>query len=176
MKTKQVTVVPYCEDWPQEFEKIKAPIAAVLGSLAIGIEHVGSTSVPGLWAKPIIDLDVIIREKSCLPQVIAKLAAIGYQHEGNLGIPDRDAFCYENKPELMKHHLYVCPQSSAEWNRHRALRDYLRSHPDMAEEYGCVKRVAAMRFPQDMDGYIAYKSSVIQKIYQSCAAEAEKQS
>ena len=168
MKTKRVVVVAYDPRWKTEFEKIKSPIAEVLGNLAIAIEHVGSTSVPGLWAKPIIDLDVVIPNRDCLEQVISKLKSIGYRHEGDLGIPGREAFCYDNKPEYMQHHLYVCCQDSEELHRHLAFRNYLRSHPDAAEEYGKVKREAAQKFPEDIDSYIDFKSNAIQKIYQIC--------
>ena len=110
MKTKKVIVVPYNDQWPIKFEKIKTEVFATLGKLAVSIEHVRSTSVEGLWAKPIIDIDVIISDNEFLPQVIDKLENIGYQYEGNLGIEGREAFRYDNKPGFMLHHLYACPE------------------------------------------------------------------
>ena len=168
MKTKEVMVVPYCEKWPAEFDKIKELIVAALESSAISIEHVGSTSVAGLWAKPIIDIDVVIKDNSVLSEVIQRLDSIGYHYEGNLGIQDRYAFCYENKPHLMPHHLYVCPQYSKELKRHLCFRDYLRSHPEAVKRYSEVKREGAACFPQDIDGYINYKTGTIEEIYHIC--------
>lgn len=168
MKTNRVRVIPYNEQWPKEFEKIKVEISSVLGPLAVAIEHVGSTSVKGLWAKPIIDIDVVIPDSTVLPQVVAKLENIGYHDEGNLGIEGREAFCYENKPELMLHHLYVCPADSKELKRHLIFRNYLRTHPDAVQEYSQVKREGASLFPEDIDAYLEYKSPVIKKIYRHC--------
>ena len=168
MKTKRVIVVPYDSHWPTAFEQIAREVQAALGSLAVQIHHVGSTSVPGMSAKPIIDLDVEIQGTSVLPEVIARLAEIGYEHEGNLGIAGREAFRYEDKNHLMKHHLYVCPSDSAELKRHLTFRNYLRQHPESAKEYTAVKEEAARQYPDSIDDYISYKSACIEKIYQIC--------
>ena len=152
MKTKKVCVLPYDPRWQQDFEAIRLELAAALGSLALRIEHVGSTSVEGLPAKPIIDIDVVISDDIPLEDVVRALAGIGYLHEGNLGIPEREAFRYGCKPHLQKHHLYVCRESSPELHRHITFRDYLRSHPEAAGEYGTVKLDAARLYPADMDG------------------------
>lgn len=86
MLTQHVVVLPYDEQWKQDFLKIKAEILPVLEKIIIGIEHVGSTSVQGLSAKPIIDVDVAVKDDTCMEVVISALEKIGYQHEGNLGI------------------------------------------------------------------------------------------
>ena len=169
MRTARVIVVPYDAAWKTEFEKIKAEIEDALGDLAIGIEHVGSTAVEGLSAKPCIDIDVVIRDASDLDATVAALARIGYVHEGDLGIKGREAFDYADKPHLMKHHLYVCAQGSAELLRHIAFRDFLRENSEAAEEYGRIKREAASLFPDDIERYIAYKSPCIERIYKTCA-------
>lgn len=109
MKTKNVVVMPYDPKWKTDFENIKREIDSSLGNLAICIEHVGSTSVEGLSAKPIIDIDVVISDCSVLEDVVKNLEAIGYVHVGDLGIKDREVFKYSNKSHLQKHHLYVCP-------------------------------------------------------------------
>ena len=168
MKTKKVIVTPYRETWPRDFEAIRAEIAAILKELALSIEHVGSTSVPGLSAKPIIDLDVVIRDYSVFPDICRKLESIGYFHEGNLGIPEREAFRYDGKPHLQKHHLYVCPRDSRELHRHMVFRDFLRSHPDAAKQYGAVKEAAAQLYPEDINGYMACKSACIEELYRQC--------
>lgn len=151
--------------WKQDFLKIKADILTMLENLIIGVEHVGSTSVQGLSAKPIIDIDVVIKDETYLKVVISALEKIGYQHEGNLGIVGREAFKYDGKEHLKKHHLYVCPQDSLELKRHIAFRDYLRAHPDAILEYSLIKEEGAKRYPDDIEGYIAYKTPFIEKIY-----------
>ena len=92
MKTAKVFVAPYDPQWQTNFEAIRRELASTLGDLALRIEHVGSTSVKGLAAKPIIDIDVVISDHTPLESVIAALSTIGYQYEGDLGIPHREAF------------------------------------------------------------------------------------
>ena len=165
MTTRNIVVVPYDEKWKLRFEEIAGEVSAAVGSLALSIEHVGSTSVPGLAAKPIIDIDVVIEDESKLQAVIGALAKIGYQYEGNLGIPGREAFGYEGKTHLMEHHLYVCPKDSPELRRHVSFRNYLRAHPEAVKEYSRIKEEAARLFPHDIDGYINHKGTLIEKIY-----------
>ncbi|MBO7630896.1 MAG: GrpB family protein [Lachnospiraceae bacterium] len=162
---KHVVVEPYNESWQQDFLDIKAELEPALGELALRIEHVGSTSVPGLSAKPIIDIDAVMEDYSKLAAVVSALAAIGYIHEGDQGIPGREAFKYEGKEHLRKHHLYVCPADSAELHRHLTFRDYLRSHPEAVREYSRVKEEGAMLYPYDIDRYIDHKSPFIERIY-----------
>ena len=168
MRTAKVIVVPYDPAWKAAFDAIKTEIEAALGDLILGMEHVGSTAVEGLSAKPCIDIDVIIRDYGNFEDVVRRLESIGYLHEGNLGIPDREAFQYSNKSHLHKHHLYVCPQDSKELHRHIAFRDFLRSNPQAAKQYGQVKEQAALLFPDDIDGYIKYKTPCIEELYKLC--------
>ena len=168
MRTTRVNVVPYDKSWKTAFEEIRNEIENVLCGLIIGIEHVGSTSVEGLSAKPCIDLDVVIKDYGVFDAVVRKLESIGYIHEGNLGIADREAFKYSNKPHLMQHHLYVCPQYSEELHRHITFRDFLRSNPEAAKKYGMTKEAAAKLYPDDIDKYIEYKTPCIQELYEMC--------
>ena len=168
MQTAKIIVLPYDTSWESAFEAIKAEIEKVLGNLTIGIEHVGSTSVEGMSAKPCIDLDVIIRDYSVFNDVRDKLAAIGYIHEGDLGIKGREAFKYADKPHLMQHHLYVCPGDSEELHRHIAFRDFLRNSPESVVKYSKIKETAARLFPNDIDKYIEYKSPCIEELYRQC--------
>ena len=168
MRTQKVMVLPYDRAWKTAFEDIKREIEAALGDLILGIEHVGSTAVEGLSAKPCIDLDVVIEDYAVFPAVVQKLAAIGYIHEGDLGIKDREAFCYRDKPHLMNHHLYVCPRDSRELHRHITFRDFLRSNPEAVRNYSRVKEQAAELYPEDINGYMAYKASCIEALYMQC--------
>lgn len=172
MRTKHVIVLPYDSDWKDEFIKIESELLQVLGDVALAVEHVGSTSVDGLAAKPIIDIDVVV-EGDDVQKAIDKLATIGYIHEGNLGIEGREAFAYEGKEHLMTHHLYVCPKGSRELKRHLAFRDYLRSHNEAVLAYGNAKIEAAKLYPYDIEKYIDYKSPIIEKIYKEIEEQCE---
>ncbi len=168
MKTKKVIVLPYDPEWKNDFEKIKQELVNAIGSLTVCIEHVGSTSVEGLSAKPIIDIDVVISDYSVFDSIVSGLGAIGYYHEGDLGIKDREAFKYSDKPHLQAHHLYVCPQNSKELLRHITFRDFLRNNPEAVKKYSEVKETAAKLFPDNIDKYMEYKSPVIEEFYSLC--------
>lgn len=168
MRTKSVIVVPYNEEWKKDFEKIKKEIESEIGDLILGIEHIGSTSVEGLSAKPCIDVDVVMRDYSVFDEIVSRLESIGYKHEGNLGIKDREAFKYSDKPHLMAHHLYVCPQESAELHRHITFREFLRHNTEAVEKYSSVKEKAASLFPDNIDKYIEYKTPCIEELYLMC--------
>lgn len=124
-----------------------------------GIEHVGSTSVPGLCAKPVIDMCIVVASPRDIPHVVKALAQSGYIHRGDLGVPDREAF----KPPatLPKHHLYASPQGSLSLKNQLGLRDYLRANQEAARNYGTLKETLAARFPDDIDSYVAGKTDFI---------------
>jgi GrpB-like predicted nucleotidyltransferase (UPF0157 family) len=158
-RAEPVILVAYDPQWPHTFEAIRAAVAAALGELAIGIEHIGSTAVPGLPAKPIVDVDVVVRRASDLPDVTARLAAIGYRYLGNLGIIGRDAFrAPAGAPEQ---HLFVCPSSSAELRAHLGFRDALRRSPELAAEYAALKAELARTHRYNRDAYAEGKSRFI---------------
>ena len=161
---RYIVVQTYDDKWHDDFEAIKAEVSAALGDTALSVEHVGSTSVHGLSAKPVIDIDIVVKNNE-VEKAIALLAKIGYIHEGNLGIEGREAFHYDGKEHLKQHHLYVCPEASPELRRHLAFRDYLRSHPDAVYEYSRIKEEAAKLYPNDIEKYIQHKTPVIEKIY-----------
>ena len=168
MRTQKIIVQPYDRAWKMAFEDIRQELEMSLGGLIICIEHVGSTAVEGLSAKPCINVDVVIKDYTIFAAVVEKLAGIGYFHEGDLGIEGREAFGYTGKDHLMKHHLYVCPQNSRELHRHITFRDFLRQHPEAVQKYGQVKETAAQLFPENIDGYMAYKAPCIAELYELC--------
>jgi len=133
---RKVIVEPYDPNWKCEFEKIKLELDEVLKDNIISIEHVGSTSVEGLAAKPIIDIDIVMKDYNSFETVKNLLESIGYSHEGDQGVKERHAFKYADKPHLMSHHLYVCPEYSQELKRHIIFRDYLRLNPEDRDWYG----------------------------------------
>jgi GrpB-like predicted nucleotidyltransferase (UPF0157 family) len=166
-RPEMVIIVDYDPDWPTIFQELSIPINIALGDIAIANEHVGSTAVPGLAAKPIIDIDVVVASPSHLSEAVTRLAVLGYIHQGDLGIRGREAFMAPaSKP---KHHLYVCPVDSGELRRHRMFRDYLRAHPDAAATYAALKKDAARRFLDDRVSYTAYKGDFIEEILRVAA-------
>ena len=168
MKTLKVIVVPYDSNWNNEFKKIKLYLERALENSIIAIEHVGSTSVEGLLAKPIIDIDVIIESHDKFDDVKSRLENLGYYHEGDLGIKNREAFAHSEKHEFMTHHLYVCTRDSEELKRHITFRNYLRTHKEDREKYSASKLQAAIKYPTDIDNYLETKSPCITEIYTKC--------
>lgn len=164
---RNIIVLPYDDNWAIEFEKIKSELQAALMGSETSIEHVGSTSVKGMYAKPIIDIDIVI-ENDMFDTVRNRLRSIGYEHVGDLGITSREAFDYNGKNHLMEHHLYVCPKDSPELKRHIMFRDYLRLNETDRDRYSKVKIEMAKKFPHDIDGYISGKQPVILDIYMKC--------
>lgn len=172
MRTEHVVVNRYDPRWSGQFAAIQGEIEAALGDLAVRVEHVGSTSVEGLAAKPVIDIDVVIEDRSKLADAIKALSAIGYTHEGDLGIEGREAFKYSGPGPAR--HLYVCAKDSSELARHTAFRDYLRRHPEAAAEYAAVKEKGARLYPYNVDKYIEYKSPFIERIYALIESEGRE--
>ncbi|MBW4080560.1 GrpB family protein [Paenibacillus sp. S150] len=163
-KTKVVELVPYDPVWKAEFGRLRDWLLEIMGDLIIAAEHVGSTSVEGLSAKPIIDIDLVMESYAVLPEIIDRLGQYGYEHQGNLGIEGREAFRREQEDGFMKYHLYVCPKDGKGYLEHIALRDYLRAHPEACQEYEGVKLKLAGQFLYDIDAYCKGKTAVIHSI------------
>jgi GrpB-like predicted nucleotidyltransferase (UPF0157 family) len=159
MDSRTVVVVDYDEDWPQQFEKLRARVWPVVVDVAVRIEHVGSTSVPGLAAKPIIDMTVVVAGRGDVPLAIERLTTLGYCHRGNLGIEDREAF--DHAVDLPRHNLYVCPEGSIGLVNQLAVREYLRAQPDAARQYGELKKRLASHFHNDIESYVFGKTDLI---------------
>lgn len=154
-----IVVEDYNPEWKERFKELKQDIWPLVKDWAESIEHVGSTSVEGLAAKPIIDLDIVLTDFSKLKDVIGALESIGYVHRGDLGIKDREAFQKEN-PKF-KHNLYVCLKGSLALNNHLILRDHLRNNPRDRIAYSEKKKQLATEFPEDIDSYLDGKTDLI---------------
>lgn len=154
-----ITVVDYDPQWLALFERLRATIWPAVRDVALGVEHVGSTSVPGLAAKPVIDLSVVVPTEAELAPAIERLATLGYVHRGNLGVEGREAFHSPHREP--PHHLYLCPRESLGLANHLAVRDYLRAHPDKARAYGELKKRLAGEFPDDIESYVDGKTDLL---------------
>jgi GrpB-like predicted nucleotidyltransferase (UPF0157 family) len=159
-------VEPYNSEWVSWFETLRSFFELKLEPYVLGIEHVGSTSISGMVAKPIIDFDIVIRISDFL-EVRTRLEDIGYVHQGDLGIPEREAFALNNpdlKERLPPHHLYVCDVESKELYRHIAFRNYLREHPEDAAELSELKLQLVEEYAGDRESYIQGKDELVQSI------------
>ena len=156
-----IRIVEYDPAWPaRAAEEIKR-IAAALGPRAMRIEHIGSTSVPGLAAKPILDFLVSVPELD--RAYVEPLEALGYRFTPFADSPERHFF--GRPPERPRtHHVHVVAAGGEEEHRHLAFRGYLRSHPDAAREYAEAKRVAAAAHPTDIFAYMDAKAGVVERI------------
>jgi GrpB-like predicted nucleotidyltransferase (UPF0157 family) len=153
-----IVIVEYDPAWPVEFERLRTHVAAAVGDVAVAIEHVGSTAVPGLAAKAVIDMVVVV-EPHDLQTAVKRLVAIGYVHQGNLGVDGREAF---RSPEVERwHHLYVSPTDSEELRAQLTFRERLRANPELAAKYEGLKQELAMRFRDDREGYIDGKTDFV---------------
>lgn len=178
LRTRRVEVVDYDPQWVVTFAELKLVLETRLGKLSQRIEHVGSTSIPGLAAKPVIDLDIIIASSGMLPDVTARLAELGYTHVGDLDVPGREAFRRESElvpivkagKRWPRHNLYVCPQDGPGVVEHLDFRDYLRAHPEEIAVYAELKRQLAQTFPDDLDAYTEGKAVYIQDVLRRAKA------
>jgi len=161
---RTIVVDDYNPAWPEEFEKIKAYLWPRIGHLALDIVHVGSTSVPGLAAKPIIDFVIVLESRDALPALIAQLNALGYIHKGDQGIVGREVFKRRISDEFMAYHMYASAKEGLELERHLLFRDYLRRHDGARDAYAALKRALAERHRHDIDAYIAGKHDFVEHI------------
>ena len=156
-----VRVVPYTPEWARLFAEEKSRLLAVVGSYLLDIQHVGSTSIPGMPAKPILDLAIAVynfeEARVCIPPI----EGLGYEFMGEFGIPRRHFFV---KGQPRTHHIHLNELGSQDWNNQIAFRDYLIQHPQAASEYAALKQDLARRYPTDRPAYLAGKAPFIERI------------
>jgi GrpB-like predicted nucleotidyltransferase (UPF0157 family) len=155
-----VEVVEYDPAWPSAYERERARIAGTLGDLVVAIEHVGSTAVPGLGAKPIIDMMIGVRSLADGEKCAKPLEGLGYECKGEFGIPGR---LYFRKVEEGKrtHQIHMVKVGSEFWERHLLFRNYLREHPEEARDYHELKVKLATEFGTDREAYTEAKTEFI---------------
>jgi len=155
-------VVQYDDRWPEQFAALRCRVDAALSAITHKTIHVGSTAVPGLAAKPVIDLDVVVPERSLVAPAVAALEAAGWRHEGDLGVPGRQAF--EPVPDQVYHHLYLVVADSPAHRDHLDLRDYLRAHPAECARYAALKLRLASLLATDRDAYVTGKADLVTEL------------
>jgi len=157
-----VTVLPYSPEWPGQFARVAAALGMALDDVPIvSIEHVGSTSVPGLAAKPVIDIDIVVAREH-RDAAIRALEAAGYAHRGDLGVTDRESMAAPDDDP--RRNVYVCVEGTLHLRNHLAVRSILRERPDLRDRYGAVKVELARDPSMDIATYLARKSPVLQEV------------
>jgi GrpB-like predicted nucleotidyltransferase (UPF0157 family) len=161
---RKIIVEPYNPTWKTEFEKAYTFYKKLLKNINIKIEHVGSTSVEGMWAKPTLDIDIIVKNTKDSKQVIERLIKVDYNHIGNFGVPGREALKYKEDNQYIKwmdHNLYVCIDGCENLENHLLLRNHLKNNEKAIKAYSKIKRDLAKRHPNDIDSYVDGKTTII---------------
>jgi GrpB-like predicted nucleotidyltransferase (UPF0157 family) len=161
---REIRVVPYDSNWPILYEKEVARICGVLEKEIVSAHHIGSTSIPGMYAKPIIDILLEVKDITKIDDYNDKMIALGYEPRGELGIPGRRYFSREEPKDVRTHHVHMYQSDNPELIRHIAFRDYMIAHPEDAKIYAELKLVLARRYHWDVDGYIIGKEQYVSRM------------
>jgi len=157
-----VKVCPYTVEWKRLFEEEKNRLQAVIGEYVLDIQHVGSTSIPGMAAKPIIDIGIAVRNFKEAAVCIEPIEQLGYEYRGENGIPRRHFFV--KRDPRTTHHVHVNEVDGRDWENQVFFRDYLIQHPGMAQEYAELKLELAQQFPLDRLAYLDGKAEFIERV------------
>lgn len=160
----KVEVVVYNPNWKKNFALESSQIAKALGKNVIFIHHIGSTAIPNIYAKPIIDFLVEVRDIDRVNEKNASMEALGYEALGEFGLVGRRYFRKEHPPGIRTHHVHTFQVGSPEIERHLAFRDYLIAHPEDAQKYGELKLELAQKYPEDIEGYMDGKDEFVKEV------------
>jgi GrpB-like predicted nucleotidyltransferase (UPF0157 family) len=161
LNIRVIEVVDYDPNWKNIFETEKVALAQAIGSNAVKIDHIGSTSVIGLAAKPIIDILIEVSNLEELDAANRKINALGYKIKGENGISGRRYF--QKGGNQRSHHVHAFQSSDIHLHRHRTFKEYLIAHPTVASKYGSIKKEAVSKSDNDINVYMALKNDFIQK-------------
>ena len=169
--TQVIVISDYDPAWPAWFDVMRRHVWPLVDDIALRVDHVGSTAVPGLAAKPIIDLDIVVASEDKVRSVIERLATIGYRWRGDLGVTGRESLKATEDHGLPPHHLYVVVENNKAHLDHWLLRDLLRSEPDARERYAALKRRNAELADGDIDRYVEAKAELVAELLTRARAE-----
>jgi GrpB-like predicted nucleotidyltransferase (UPF0157 family) len=161
---RKVEVVLPNPQWRNAFAAEAKHVATALGENVVAIHHIGSTAIPNIYAKPVIDLLVEVRDITEVDGQSSAMESLGYEVMGEYGIPGRRYFRKDNQEGIRTHHIHAFEAGSAEVERHLAFRDYMIAHPGDAQRYSELKRKLAEEYPQSMDGYMDGKDGFIKEM------------
>lgn len=159
---RKVEVEPYDKLWVSKFEEESRILYEIFGAEMIELHHIGSTSVTGLYAKPIVDMMPVVSDIHRVNDYNKAMIAVGYEPKGENGIVGRRFF--QRGGDHRTHHVHMYELGDSEIKRHLAFRDYLRAHPDVAQQYGDLKEKLSQRFPYDIEAYIKGKEQLVSEI------------
>ncbi len=157
---REVELVPHNPDWSHQADDEAQRITAGLAFPIVGIYHIGSTSVAGIKAKPILDFVMEVEDLNDVIEAVVEFETLGYENKGEYGIPGRQFFTRDTDGDRT-HHLHVFQVGHPDIERHTVFRDFLRANPDAALEYEKLKEKLAKRFPKESGNYTAAKSDFI---------------
>ncbi|HEX4947008.1 MAG TPA: GrpB family protein [Blastocatellia bacterium] len=157
----QLQLVPYEPNWSLLFLAENERLCANLGDYILDVQHIGSTSIPGMPAKPILDIGVAVANFEEAARCIPLLEQLGYKYKGENGIPLRHYFV---KGDPRTHHLHMLEIESEEWKHHLLFRDYLRANAASAQAYANLKQMLATQFADDREAYQNGKENFIQAV------------
>ena len=173
---RRVEVVPHDPGWRDAFEAEAVRVSAALGENVVAVHHIGSTSIPNIYAKPVIDLLVEVGDISEVDGRSSAMESHGYEVMGEYGIPGRRYFRKDDREGVRTHHVHAFEAGSAEAERHLAFRDYMVAHPKEAQSYSELKRKLAKEHPLDIDGYMDGKDAFIKEMDRRAARWRASQS
>ncbi len=162
--TRKIVVSDYDPRWPSWFETVSRHVWPAVEDIALRIDHVGSTSVPGQPAKPLIDMDIVVARAEDFPRVAQRLSGIGYRWRGDLGVPGREAFSATGENDLPPHNLYLVAENNKAHMDHWLLRDLLREDAGERQRYADLKRRNAELATDDMEVYVAAKARFVAEL------------
>lgn len=166
---RQVRVIAYDPAWPLLYQDEAERLGPAFGAELVALHHIGSTAIPGMSAKPVIDILAAVRDIQKVDALNERLAASGYRPKGEFGIPGRRYF-YKGSESIHTHHLHVFQEGDPQISRHLGFRDYLTAHPQPARQYSHLKQVLAEKHALDVESYIAGKDTFIKEIDQKVKA------
>lgn len=166
---RKVEVVPHSPQWKNLYQTEARAIAKIFDSNFVAVHHIGSTAIPKICAKPIIDLLIVVKDIEKVEQYNSLMENLGYEPMGEFGISDRRYFRKHNSLGIRSHHVHVFPVNSLQIERHLAFRNYLIAHPSEAQQYSNLKRKLARQHPHDIDSYMDGKDEFIQDIDRKAA-------
>ena len=158
---RRMKVVEYLAEWPYLYEQEIALLREALGDEIVQSHHIGSTAVPGLAAKPVIDILLEVRSVDGLDDLSEAMRGLGYQPKGEFGIPGRRYF--PKGGDDRTYHLHAFAVGDPQIEKYLAFRDYLRMYPAAVVEYAAVKRAAAAAHETDPEGYVAFKQCFVER-------------
>jgi GrpB-like predicted nucleotidyltransferase (UPF0157 family) len=161
---KRVVVVPHDPSWADEFSRVSAEVCPAFGPNLVALHHVGSTSIPGIYAKPIIDMVAAVRDVSAVDQLNGRFESLGFVPKGEFGIPGRRYFYRNDASGVRTHQIHTFEADSIGVARHLAFRDFLIAHPQIASSYSDLKRRMAAAHPEDIEAYMDGKDSFIKDV------------